>query len=275
MTAHSVERFCVTHQLPLLPAEWYDECISLGDYRPGSPFHVANLDGFWHEARPIAYGAAGSYVLPIALSRSRSTSNLVEVSSFRKRVLSTREGKEAAYYPTMRELSFTEASARPELAFSAPHSDYGFLVSQPVIFEKSLLHQYKKVHHRKDILGYVSLAVKMGILDDKSAAELLNARQIIPGGAELGVYPRNWLMETLSQLERLGRAFLYRYGRRVRRYDAYQVRAVGFLSERLGSFLLLRHIQQEFSGNVPSDIFGYMTTIVEGNSGYRPGKANQ
>ena len=106
------------------------------------------------------------------------------------------------------------------------------------------------------------------MLDSNSAREFLAAKHFIPGGVELGIYPKSWLIHALSRIELVGRQFLYRYGKRLKKYNKYQARAVGFLSERLGSFLLMRHLMEKYSNNIPADIFGYMTVIVEGNSSY-------
>lgn len=268
-----IYRLCVTHKKPLLPESWYDACISLGEFQPESQFHVRQLDRFWHEARPIAYGAAGSYVLPTALATFSKLPDRVEISTYRKRILGSPVGRESRTHAPMRELDSEVATTMPELAPPNLRSESGFLIAQPVHF-KSVGKQYASVHHRRDIRNYVSLAIQMGVLDKKSAAELLAAQTLIPGGIELGIYPTDWLTRTMAQLELVGREFLYRYGRRVSRYDNYQVRAVGFLSERLGSFLLLRHLRSEFSGSIPDDIFGHMTNIVEGGGHYSTGKAD-
>ena len=91
----------------------------------------------------------------------------------------------------------------------------------------------------------------------------------------MGIYPRTYLMESLGAIERVGREFLERHSGRVKKYDATQVRAVGYLHERLGSFLLLSHLEEKYSGVIPAEIFGYMTTIVESGSSYSPAKADK
>lgn len=274
MNSPDIHGFCISHKQPLLPENWYDDCIALGEFQPYSQYHVRRLDPFWHQARPIAYGAAGSYVVPIALSRLPESKRLIEISSYRKRILASPHGRESTSYPTMRELSSEAAAADPALSPPTPRSESGFLIAQPIYFEKSVFRQYAAAHHRRDIRHYVAIAREMGVLDKKSAKQLLAEKQFIPGGVELGIYPRTWLAGALSQLEVVGREFLYRNGTRVSRYDSYQIRAVGFLSERLGSFLLLRHLRAEFSGNIPDDVFGHMTTIVEDGAIYDSGKAD-
>src|SRR5690349_13301734 len=101
-----IHRFCISHTKPLLPESWYDDCIALGDYQTDSAFHVAELDQLWHEARPLAYGAAGTRVVPKAIERLSRTPDHIEICSYRKRLLPYLTGRESRLYPTMRELSF-------------------------------------------------------------------------------------------------------------------------------------------------------------------------
>ncbi len=266
-----IHRYCISHKKPLLPESWYDDCISLGDFQSDSIFHVRQLDRFWHEARPIAYGAAGSHVLPIAIERFSSGAKLIEISSYRKRILPSPEGTESRLYPTLRELDFENFGKEAELSVFIPRADLEFLVAQPLHFKKSVVGHYALVHHRRDILDYASLAVEMGVLDSNSASEFLAIKHFIPGGVELGIYPKSWLIHALSGIELVSRQFLNRYGNRLKKYDRYQIRAVGFLAERLGSFLLIRHLMETYSNNIPADIFGYKTVIVEDNSRYSAG----
>ncbi|WP_156425628.1 MULTISPECIES: hypothetical protein [unclassified Mycobacterium] len=266
-----IDRYCISHKRPLLPEDWYDHCIALGDFRSESVVHVSQLDRFWHEARPIAYGAAGTYVLPIAIQRFSSDADFIEISNYRKRILPSAEGLESYKFPTLRELNLENFGRAAELSVFIPRAEHEFLIAQPLHVKNSILGHYAAVHRRQDILDYTSLAVEMGILDSQSASEFLAAKHFIPGGIELGIYPKGWLVQTLSSIELLGREFLNRYGSRVKKYNAFQIRAVGFLSERLGSFILIRHLVEKYSNNIPADIFGYMTVIVEGDSRYSAG----
>lgn len=265
-----IHRFCISHEKPLLPESWYDDCIALGDFQPDSQFHVKQLDDFWHEARPLAYGAAGTYVLPIAIERLPGGPELIEISSHRKRILPSPEGVESRSYgyPSMRELKIDDLEKGTEISVFAPRAGLEFLVAQPVYFGGSIVGQYADSHYRRDILDYASLAIELGALDADSAPEFLNTHHFISGGVQLGIYPRSWLMETATKIDLVSRQFLSRYRDRLKKYDMYQIRAVGFLSERLGSFLLIRHLMDKYSDKIPADIFGYMTAIVEGDSSY-------
>lgn len=270
-----IHRFCISHKKPLLPELWYDDCVSLGDFQTDSAFHVGQLDEYWHQARSIAYGAAGVYVMPIAIERFAGSAELIEISTYRKRTLPSPEGRESRVYPTMRELSLANFAREDELSNVSPGAGLEFLVAQPIHVKKSVVGNYAAVHHRKDILDYASLAVELGVLDSQSAAEFLAAKHFIPAGAELGIYPKAWLIETLSKVELVGRHFLNLYGDRLKDYNNFQIRAVGFLGERLGSFLLIRHLMDKYSNDIPDEIFGYMTTIVDDDSKYAAGLADR
>lgn len=270
-----IHRFCISHEKPLLPERWYDDCISLGDFQTDSSFHVRQLDHFWHNARPIAYGAAGVYVLPIAIERYCSNADLIEISSYRKRTLPFPKGRESRVYPTMRELPLTDFENEAAVSEFTPRTGVEFLVAQPLHVKNSIIGNYAAVHHRRDILDYAALAVELDVLDANSASEFLAGKYFIPAGIELGIYPRPWIVEALSKIELVGRHFLNEYGARVERYNRFQIRAVGFLGERLGSFLLIRHLMDKYSNNIPADVFGYMTTIVDGSSGYSAGLADR
>ncbi|MCK8643388.1 hypothetical protein [Mycobacterium colombiense] len=265
-----IHRFCISHEKPLLPESWYDDCIALGDFQPDSQFHIRQLDDFWHEARPLAYGAAGTYVLPIAIQRLPSRPQLIEISSHRKRILPSPEGVESRSYgyPSMRELKMDDLERRTEIAVFTPGAGLEFLVAQPVYFEGSILGQYADSHYRRDILDYTSLAIELNVLNSNAASEFLNTHHFISGGVQLGIYPRSWLLETATKIDGVSRQFLSRYRDRLKKYDIYQIRAVGFLSERLGSYLLIRHLMDKYSNKIPAGIFGYMTAIVEGDASY-------
>ena len=274
LTTTKIPRFCISHKEPLLPGSWYDYCISLGDYQSDSPYHVSQLNKYWHDARPIAYGAAGSYVLRIAFERSANSAELIEISTYRKRILSCPEGVESQSHPTMRELSFGEARMKHEVSICAPAAGLQFLIAQPLYFETSIIEQYASCHPRRDILDYTSIAIELGVLDKESAEQFLTAKSMVPGAGDLGIYPRPYLVRSLEIIETVGREYLERHGGRVRKYDAYQVRSVGYLHERLGSFLLLRHLTEIYPGGIPAEIFGHMTAIVEDGTIYARGTAD-
>ena len=235
-----IHRFCIAHTTPLIPETWYDTCIALGNYQTDSISHISQLDQYWHEARPIAYGAAGSYALPAAIEKFAPHADLIEISVHRKRILISPEGEQPGYLPAWRLLTVPECKEKTELAtVITPPSDSGFLVVHPQYLADGIIGQYAMTHHFSDFLDYTSIAIEMAVLDNESAEKFCAENLFFGGGAELGIFPKSWLIPTLTQLERVGREFLRRHGNRIKTYDSYQVRAVGFLSNAWARFCWL------------------------------------
>jgi tetratricopeptide (TPR) repeat protein len=124
------------------------------------------------------------------------------------------------------------------------------------------------MHHERDLLDYLWLAVEMGVIGPDDVQALLDSTRFIPGGCELGIYPTRWLSTTLKKLEVLGREYVTRFGDRIRTYDSYQVRAVGFLAERLGSYFLLQELRNRYPQGIPSSLFGNLCVIVNDGETY-------
>ena len=97
----------------------------------------------------------------------------------------------------MRELSLANFGREAELSYSAPELALNFWSRSLYISRNRWLGNYAAIHHRKDILDYTSLAVEMGVLDSNSASEFLAAKHFIPGGVELGIYPKAWLIQDI------------------------------------------------------------------------------
>ena len=267
MPVRSQRVFCITHEPPLVPRHLYQHSIGIGDYRPADGTHIIELDQFWHDARPLSYGAAGNYVIPQAVERTGIKAELTGVFSHRKVIVRHSAGRPAAKYPVYREIS-VPAAAEVRAEDTHPRERHDFLIGAPIQFSQGVILQYAQMHHAIDLFDYVSIAIELKILSAQDVREFTLETWFIPGGCELGIYPTDWLVGSLRKLEAIGREFITRRANRIRTYDHYQVRAVGFLAERLGSYFLLKELRQRYPQGFPRDLLGSLCVILPEGSSY-------
>jgi hypothetical protein len=223
--------------------------------------------------RPLAYGAAGNYVIPRAIDIEAPVTELTGVFSHRKIVVRSSIGREAAKYPVYREISVPTASllSADEVC---PRDGHDFLIGAPLTFPQGIVQQYAQMHHAIDMFDYLSIAVEIGVVTPDDVREFTLGTNFIPGGCELGIYPTAWLYASLRKLEALGRAFVTRCGERIRTYDGYQVRAVGFLAERLGSYFLLKELRRRYPEGIPRGLTGHLCVMVPVGTSYAGASAS-
>jgi hypothetical protein len=259
--------FCVSHKPPLAPERLFDFAIGIGEYRPVRGKHVSALDPFWDQMRPLAFGAAGNYVIPRVIDIEEPATELTGVFSHRKIVVRSPIGREAIKYPVFREISPSAASLLSAEEVRV-RDGYDFLIGTPVSFAQGVVQQYAQMHHAIDMFDYLSIAVRIGVLTPHEVREFTLDASFIPGGCELGIYPTAWLHPTLKKLEAVGRDFIARWENRIQTYDSYQVRAVGFLAERLGSYFLLKELRNRYPQGIPRALIGCLCVIVPDGASY-------
>jgi hypothetical protein len=162
----------------------------------------------------------------------------VRLFQYRKFIASRRIGKPSnlAYARWLRPNDIAHCSAE----FSR-HSS-GELVSSPLDLPRrhsmTMATQYARAHNFEDLLAFTEFLRSAEILTDKSAAEFMAQSDLIPS-ASLGVFRRQTLKLILESLTKASsfvesNAFVTRNGE--------QRRNMGFLLERLHSFLIFQHI---------------------------------
>lgn len=260
----SILTVCITHKAPIICNSFYDLVIGLGDHDKTSRYHISALDPFWHNARPVAYSAAGSYAIEDALRIAKAEPQIVGIVSQRKFLCRQPIGRSAPYYPALREVDPVEMSQLDD-RLTRPAADIPFLITRPVFLAQGVFLNYLKCHHIVDLIDYLSLAARMRILDNSEIEHLIKRTDIIPGGCECGYYPTHWLFSILRTLRSLGHAFIEQYGNRVATYSPQQVRALSFLSERLGSYLLFQKLASLYGSAIDPRVFGHMCVVVEGS----------
>jgi hypothetical protein len=124
------------------------------------------------------------------------------------------------------------------------------------MFSKNVVGQYASVHLIEDIINFSKFLFETGILDSKQTVSFLTGSVIIYA-CNMGTFRSTTLREVLKTLRdaaefRKTCYFIPRVG--------YQRRVVGFLLERLNSYLILNRIQSGLSdGN-----FGHHIIVSDG-----------
>src|SRR5271168_2430798 len=189
--------YCVTHEPALIPPALVDYTIGLGQHTPDLGASIARLDSYWHERRPVAYGAAGSYAIPRAIERDQDNSELIGICTHRKIVLRRPIGRESSVLPPMREAEAGELAALNR-EVCRPREPHEFLVAKPLAIG-NVVADYERHHQVIDLLDYASIAVETGALAASEVAQFVTQNALVTGGCELGVYPRKWLVATLTK----------------------------------------------------------------------------
>jgi hypothetical protein len=129
------------------------------------------------------------------------------------------------------------------------------IFNTPVRFGSGMLFQYASDHVLEDMLNFAKFLTRERILTDQQCALFLANPVHIPS-CNIGVYKKACYLEIFGLLRRAA-GFLHAPEFVIRK--DYQRRSVGFLLERLNSFLILRRIEAGHS--VPS--FGHNIVISE------------
>jgi hypothetical protein len=119
----------------------------------------------------------------------------------------------------------------------------GELFNQSFHFDGGMLGQYASAHVKDDMLNFARFLVETGIFDEKRVALFLTKAEMIPS-SNLGIFRTITLRKILSTLKQAA-AFL-ESGYFVPRLG-YQRRTMGYLLERLTSYLILTLIEARAS----------------------------
>jgi hypothetical protein len=141
---------------------------------------------------------------------------------------------------------------------AGPTNDQQFQIGPAIRMSDSLLAQYGRHHHCRDILRFCSDLVDAKILTNQEALDFLSQKIFIPTPS-CGTFPLIFLRGALETLEKSAQAFLNNgYQKHT---DAYQGRVMGFLLERLNSYLLLQNLKSR--GLDASKLCGKMIIISD------------
>ena len=139
-----------------------------------------------------------------------------------------------------------------DLAFCFSRTQPGMLFNTPIDVPESVVSQYAAAHVLSDMLAFVDFLMAENILDDATAAEFLSMRRAVFSSA-IGIYRVDAYRVIFAVLEQAAR---FLHSPRFVPREGYQRRTVGFLLERLHSFLILKFLARGAN-------FGYNLMIAD------------
>jgi predicted O-linked N-acetylglucosamine transferase (SPINDLY family) len=266
--ASVIRQVCIGHRAFELPIPAHVPVIWLGTAKVETQgqhvVHALNsispeLDT-WHS---LLGGSAGTFATYLML-RSKlidwSPEDRISILQYRKFMARRPMGTEARNYPGLYLVARGDAAA---LDLDAIHAEVTtpYLLPQPLALG-NLYAQYATCHRGTDLLRYTAIATELNVITEQETLAFFNTTHMIPGGIEFGIYPIPVFLEIMEKVSAVAMAFLQQH--RPVCLDAEQRRAVSFCNERLGSYLLIKRLEQDYQHTIPTDIFGYMHNVVDG-----------
>jgi hypothetical protein len=235
---------CLTH-VPLttdFPA--FVEPILLGNAQKEGALNLRDLAPEWEPYHPILGGLAGTFAMKNHVLRHHRDAKQVGLCQYRKFVSNRRISRTIAPSYKAMDLVSRRGLSRDLLAeVMLPPSDW--LLARPFTISNwrkhsDYLEQYGRVHYPQDLLRFTAEAVEQQLLDRTEAVRFLGEELMLPGGIELGVFPADFWVRSVTAIESVVRACV-QHCNVVR--EGYDARAWAFCVERLGSYLVLRELR--------------------------------
>jgi hypothetical protein len=235
---------CLTHVPLATDFPDFVEPILLGDAQKEGGLNLRDLAPEWEPYHPILGGLAGTFAMKNHVERHHPGAKQVGLCQYRKFVSNRRISRTVAPSYKAMDVVPRRGLSRSLLAeVMLPRSDW--LVARPFMLpnwrkHSDYLEQYGRVHYPQDLLRITAEAVEQKLLDKREAVRFLAEELMLPGGIELGVFPADFWVRSVTAIESVVRACVQRYDVVREGYDA---RAWAFCVERLGSYLVLRQLR--------------------------------
>ena len=273
---------CVTHVALEVDFPEFIEPIRLGAAQVEGGFNLRDLAPEWEPHHPILGGLAGTFAMKNHVLAHHPDADRVGLCQYRKFVSKRRLSRVVAPSYKAMDVVTLPALSRALLA-DVMVPDDAWLLPRPFLLSNwrkhsDMLEQYSRVHHPQDLLRFVAEAVEQQLLDKAEVPDLLAEELMLPGGIELGVFPADFWIRSVSAIESVVRACVARYPLA---REGYNARAWSFCTERLGSYLVLRHLRASPASKVsffalrravpnigPRGAFGRLNLIARGTDDY-------
>jgi hypothetical protein len=241
---------CFTHGPRWVEYPAWISTIRLGDAQVEGGLNLSELAPEWDAYHPVLGGMAGTFALKNLLAVQIPAATHVGVCQYRKFVSNARISRRVAPSYEVMDVVASRDLTVDRLATVMVPGGREFLLPRPFTFSNSrklddYLGQFVRVHDVQDLLRFSAEAVEQQVLDKAEVEDFFHEDVLVAGGVELGVYPAPFWIATVTAIESVTRACVQRYP--IAR-SGYGARAWAFCSERLGSYLLLRHLRKAEGG---------------------------
>ncbi|MEX3964381.1 hypothetical protein AB4Y42_19565 [Paraburkholderia sp. EG286B] len=252
---------CLTHVPP--PFEFPSDVsmLCLGAEQGPGKANLRDLAPEWEQYHPQIGGLAGSFALKNYIVKNNLQVRQIGICQYRK-FISNRKvgGTPAENYPVM-DVVKRDSLTMVQMAEAMVPGRRDFLVGQPARLQGGHLNQYQECHIPEDFLRFAATALELGVLARHEATAFMAEMIFLPGGIELGVFPMEFWVRSITAIESVVRVCCERYP--IRR-EGYQARSWAFCAERLGSFLLLRQLTATYGLNAwQAQVVGQMNLLTE------------
>lgn len=175
----------------------------------------------------------------------------VRIFQYRRFVAQKNYGQPSSLPWALRIKPVELANCKPEFDRQCSEELFG----APFQFERGMIQQYADAHILSDLLTFTQFLLEQNILDSNSAVLFLTQPSLIPS-CNMGIFRKDtlrWILSTLNQAS----AFLQSENYTAR--TGYQRRSLGFLLERLHSYLILMRI----TAGLSRPVFGHQIIMSE------------
>jgi len=258
---------CITHvELPIRFPDFVTP-IYLGESQAPGRLNLRELAPKWVPYHPIVGGMVGNFALRNYILEHHPKVKRIGVCMYRKFISRARiSGVPAEDNWMMDVVSDKELEQQSVESMLDPGAG-DLLVGKTCGFlsegqSAGYLKHYASAHHVEDLLRFAAAAVELGVLHSREVALFFDERVFFMGGVELGVFPADFWLKSIADIEAVAWACVQRY--EIKR-EGYQSRAWAFCAERLGSYLLLRYLRSICGGDNFEQYMGQLNLITRGD----------
>lgn len=256
---------CITHvELPIRFPDFVLP-IYLGESQAAGRMNLRELAPKWIPYHPIVGGMVGNFALRNYILQQHPGVKRIGVCMYRKFVSRERISGVPAEDNWMMDVISDRELERQSFDSMLNPGSTKLLLGKTCGFvadgeSAGYLKHYSRAHHIEDMLRFTSEAVELGVLDKAEVEPFFDERVFFMGGVELGVFPADFWIKSIGDIEAVAWACVQRY--QMKR-EGYQSRAWAFCAERLGSYLLLRYLRANYPNY--EQYMGQLNLITQGD----------